>query len=908
MKEDEKIADFRFFFSLATVTFFGTPEMLLLQWFVYFLLVCAMLFNCAHTQNVTKLSACARLTTPNTTYVLQNDLHANLTCLWVLTRHIVIDLNGYTVYFDESPVVSDTMNELGEFENGSAALAALRIEANSTVTGLSSPMCVSVSVNGSIHGSGALRIEPACNAVIVFPPLALQANTSYQIDYVVLASLSNKKNAVFELRNANTSIVVGNLSLPVDDGGYAAQRRSNYIEISQTDMYELVLRINTSVGAGAVSFDSIDVTRGAAYGVLLNPHAYFVGSMWDRLDPLSSTSSSSSGVGNVTLRNGSLRQGAQLAVGSRGIHVFASGVTVQNVSVFMLGRGTEAFGGNCDNIRIEGSRFEFADANDTSGDSLDGHGVRCVDSCLVSIVNNKFVGRGVTVGGYDASCGRLVLSGNVLTMTAAGATAVEVGSTKNSIVSNNMIECDRSQFCTGFFFQYAKANFTVSSNVVRAFATSDACVREKVRAFHLFGRYSLSNVSVTNNSFAATASGACTVEACAFDQYSSDPIDNVSFRNNVCVARWGDANWTIPSGNAVVAVNVMAQNIVLANNTLATSQIHIQTNQAQVDRSSLFRVLDGALAVQPVRMGGCPSLAVRHIDAQFDNATMRSRLEVLPWIGSGCSSRNNFTSATGANIFASTLQVAASPNGVALAAAGVTVSVRNVSGSIVASAPAPSGSAIAELVVDVVVSTGSAVLRGSPFMVLASDSMIRPFEGWTGDPVRLCIDRERIDLCSTFTTTATATTSAPTGAVVTQQNLALTSTGVGSDSAPVDGASSGVLIGAIVGGIVGGVCLALVLGGVYWVVSERKRAAEVHTVEIAEFRSARADGDGDSFRSISSASGLTASSGNTLPSAPARTRDGGDTLTSMPMPGSIPSDYSNIPELLHDEYAVGDII
>lgn len=310
----------------------------------------------------------------------------------------MVDLNGYSIIFDDSPVVSASIDEIGEFENASVALAALRIDANDTVTGLRSLRCVSVSANGSVHGSGALRIEASCSAQITFPTLVLSANTAYQIDYVVFPVFSATV-ASFELRNAQSSVVVGTTTVPADSGS-ASQRRSGYVEISEGGVYELLLRVRTSGTTGAVNFDSIDVTHGASYGVLVNPLGYHAGGMWNRLDPLAGMTSSTDSVRNFTLRNGSLRQGSQRALGSRGIHLLGIGVTVQNVSIYMSGRDTEAVGGQCSNVRLEGSLFQFADAVDAKGKSLDGFGIVCIDACRVSMVNNTLVGRGIFVGGY----------------------------------------------------------------------------------------------------------------------------------------------------------------------------------------------------------------------------------------------------------------------------------------------------------------------------------------------------------------------------------------------------------------------------------------------------------------------------------------------------------------------------
>jgi hypothetical protein len=501
-------------------------------------------------------------------------------------------------------------------------------------------------------------------------------------------------------------------------------------------------------------------------------------------------------------------------------------------------------------------------------------------------------------------------------LTAVGATALELGSTTTGSVSNNVIECTDSLFCSGMYFSAFKSNIVVAGNVVRALATSSACVRDEVAAFRMYARYSVSNVSVTDNRFEAFASGSCSAAACTFEQYHDDPIQNVTFQSNYCFARWSDGSGANMKSDAAVAANVLASNLTLVNNTFATSQVHIQTDQELVDTDSSFRVVGDVLSIVPVRIAvGCPALTVRHIDAHFENATERNLLEVLPWSGNGCGSQSNFTNSAGATVYSSTLLLAAPPLAGALVAPNVTVLVRNATGVVVATVPAPSGSTVARLVVDVVVTRGLASRRGSPFTVLASDPSIKSFDQWTGESVRLCIDRERIDLCSAFTTllsTATMTalmpakTASPTTALSTTSaatTLLLsapvsTARPKGDGSVDVSGDSSTALIGAVVGAIIGCACLVLAIGSVCWCATKRNRPDNIRPVEIVELQSAR----GIWPRSEGVNSTLTMPA-TTLQSPTPNKSD----LSQCAQSGAVASVYTNIPELLHDDYGVGDL-
>jgi hypothetical protein len=450
-------------------------------------------------------------------------------------------------------------------------------------------------------------------------------------------------------------------------------------------------------------------------------------------------------------------------------------------------------------------------------------------------------------------------------------------------VRNNLFECDATSFCDGIYLWGAKKGVVVTNNTVRTFAASSACVRSDTKAFHIYARYSVSDVVVANNRFEAASRGTCAAFGCMFEQYHSDPIANVTLYSNTCSARWSDSNATIPSSSVVVAANVLADNITLINNTLATSQVHIQTNVAQVDSGSLFRVLDGAVGVRPARLSsGCPNHTLVHVDARFESDDERRRLEPLPWLSNGCSARLNFTNADGANVFAATLVLAAAPFDAPIA--DVTIYVHDINDTAVASALLPSASdgngSSVSVIVPVVVARGADVLRNAPLRLRASDELIAAYELWSGDATRLCVGRTRIDVCPSFTsapaTRATRTDlSTTTLAVMTTAN---------------DNNSDGVLIGTIIGGIIGGLLFAALIGGIYWFATERhdRQKRDSHVVEIPEFRSAR--GDGDSFRSVTSG-------GGSLASAP-------------PMPGSVVTDYTNIPEALmqaDDDYGVGEL-
>lgn len=64
----------------------------------------------------TKITCCGYLSSPDTTYVLQDDIVADKSCFAITAKNVTLDLNGHTVTYDNAaPIV--LVN--GDFENGS---------------------------------------------------------------------------------------------------------------------------------------------------------------------------------------------------------------------------------------------------------------------------------------------------------------------------------------------------------------------------------------------------------------------------------------------------------------------------------------------------------------------------------------------------------------------------------------------------------------------------------------------------------------------------------------------------------------------------------------------------------------------------------------------------------------------
>ncbi len=402
--------------------------------------------------------------TRDTLYRLQNDVFANSTCFWMEAANVVLDLNGFTVTFDDAPVVDAVMDRLGQFEDA-ADLALLNVTALP-----SAETCVSHTTTDAWYGSGALLIARSCRDIVIeFPPMRLAGNTSYSVDFVAYQQNEvqlEQSGIRFTLLNADNATFRERVT--VDSKSRSDHLRSGFWEVNGDGVYQLTLTINNTMSS-ALRFDSIDLTRGRASGVVLGPHFTQKGAQWDALDGNPSGVSSSSTVRNITVRNGRFVQGRHKSHDSSAILTLSSRDEVYvNVTFVVDGSDAVAVTGDIvTGVRIHNCTVIARNRDDTLRRSFDRASLSVESACNIVISNTVFIGRGVSVGKPVVNCTRPTLIFNSSFSSDHGSEALELGYDEYSVFTDNVISCDEleSQACVKFYGSMLGTTF--ARNTVR---------------------------------------------------------------------------------------------------------------------------------------------------------------------------------------------------------------------------------------------------------------------------------------------------------------------------------------------------------------------------------------------------------------------------------------------------------
>jgi hypothetical protein len=786
------------------------------------------------------VTSCQRLRSRDTLYRLQNDVFANSTCFWMEQANIVLDLNGFTVTFDDAPVVDAVMDRLGEFEDA-ADLASLN------VTGLpSAEACVSHTTTDAWYGSGALLIARSCRDIVIqFPPMRLAGNTSYSVDFFAYQQSNvqlEQSGISFTLLSADNATF--RQSVTVDSRSRSDHLRSGFWEVYGDGVYQLTLTINNTLSS-ALRFDSIDFTRGRASGVVLGPHPYRKGTQWDGLDGNPSGVSSASTVRNVTIRNGRFVQGRHKSHDASAILTLSSrDEAYVNVTFIVDGRDAAALTGDAvTDVRVHNCTVLARNSNDTSRRSIDRASISVESACNLVISNTVFIGRGVSVDKSEVNCTTHVFNSSF--SSDHGSEALKIGYVEYSVFTDNVISCDglESQACVKF--DGSMVGTTFARNTVRT-TRSTACNHTLFSNTALSFNYrNLRDVTFTDNRF--EASGTCRVVGCDFGVGDSetDPAmaRNATFENNVCSARAASVD-----ASAVVAVALQTRlpGLALRNDTLLTNQFAISTTMSLTTADLLFGAVAGAdestvLLARGSTGSRCTAVNVTHVDARWQTDALRRALEKQAVANPLCN-----RTFTGLHTFATTILIrltADAPFGPLVA------EVRNGSGWLVASASLDAIGEEVPITFDRAVATFNSTRVGAPFSVTCNDPSLGAYplgDGLSGTTTHLCVRAKAIEACEAPPATSSTATSSQTVAPTTSG--ATTSGVTGADTVSPSGLSSGAVIGIAVGASIA--ALLLLIGVVALVVRRRghngsSEAATPHMTrasQMTEFESFRPEG------------------------------------------------------------------
>lgn len=306
------------------------------------------------------VGSCGYLSTPNTTYVLKNNVTSDGSCFFITAENVTLDLNGYTVTYDNgSPLVVTN----GNFENidgwDFSAAPDAQIVAGSYVK----PVTV-------FSGGRSLRFAVPAMDQSVKSTVPLKPNTTYSLS-AMFYNQSNDPVTIY--------VAINGTGVKATQTGFT-WRGFQYRNVTfTTDAHPAPATITAGISGGStgksgyVYIDDIRIQRTKLAGVAVGPAA------WQGQGVISDVTR----FGNAnyaTIKNGKIVQGSGGADFSNCITVMENsgvGWKVNGMELRASGANSKALRSiNARNVEISNNHIYNPQRVITSRDAFDGAAVK----------------------------------------------------------------------------------------------------------------------------------------------------------------------------------------------------------------------------------------------------------------------------------------------------------------------------------------------------------------------------------------------------------------------------------------------------------------------------------------------------------------------------------------------------
>lgn len=389
------------------------------------------------------LTSCGTLSTADTTYVLQNNVTANGTCFTVTANNVVLDLNGYTVTYDNASPISVSN---GSFESSLAGSWDVTGAANAT-------RAEGAYLTPSVYdGTYALKVTtPTANQQIQsVGTVTLEPNTTYSLSGMVY----NQVNDSIQM-----SISLNGTAIAATQTG-KTWRGFQYIRTKFTTggvgvSYKINLAVSgaSSAEAGSVFFDDIRVQQSESHGV----HG---GLSWSR---------------NPTVKNGTITQGQAHGDFSHAIYAEGNPYTangeISGLTINVSGNSSKAISLlTIDNGKIFNNIINSSVDTIQARDHYDGSLIYIEYPSGNGSIYNNTITSGIQTGIYSSSkgaSGRLQIFGNDITLQSKYANDFAIVSYANygNEVYGNIVRCGSgNNTCRGIYMN--STGGTIHNNTI----------------------------------------------------------------------------------------------------------------------------------------------------------------------------------------------------------------------------------------------------------------------------------------------------------------------------------------------------------------------------------------------------------------------------------------------------------
>lgn len=416
----------------------------------------------------TNLTACGVLDTAGETYVLQNDVQSDGTCFYITKGDIVLDLNGKTVIYDN---IAPTLVPNGSFEadlNGTWDVSGAPNASSITGT-FTGPVQVS-------EGTHSLKFAtPTANQQVVsVGKVTLPANTTMYLWMMLYNQISDNITVSVELDGA--SGVVASKSGKTWRGFMPVGISYKTGPIPETYNLKISISGAESAPTGAVYVDDVRIARYRAHGMALGATDEVFAGLHRCPD---CATFSSTWYPNITVKNGTLRQGQDAGFDSWAIWMggntatLKGGHVIENIISETNGPDSRFFslpGGGLYNSEIRYNTSRNSNRIISSRDNYSGSAIKIestTGSTLSKIHHNTFESgpHNAIYAGSDGSAAALEIYSNSISLQTYHTNdfAISAGGSK---VYDNVINCaNADNSCRGIMIGN-KAGGVAYGNVI----------------------------------------------------------------------------------------------------------------------------------------------------------------------------------------------------------------------------------------------------------------------------------------------------------------------------------------------------------------------------------------------------------------------------------------------------------
>lgn len=526
------------------------------------------IFICTCASFGMDLSSCGYLTSAKTTYVLQNNVSSDNGCFILLANDIVLDLNGKTVTYDNSPAVSVTN---GGFESALSGSWDVASAANSTRA--SGSFVAPVTIYG---GSYALKTTTptADQTVTTTNTITLAANSQYTLSAMVYNQVSDSITMSVGIQGASTTATqIGK-----------TWRGFQYIHVRLTTpaspsplIIELKVTGASGASSGAVYFDDVQIQKNKQHAIAVGADSW--GTRFPGIISFGTAK-------RAHIKNGTINQGADKGQQCNAIQVAegsSDGLTVENVTFSTYGplsRALDSINGNA--IIFRNNTVHSYVSTIASRDNYDGAIVYVENSGYGNKIHDNTIDKGVQTAIYanqtPSNTNKTEIYNNTITLQTRYTNDFAIVG-NGSTIYNNTVNCDSGEnSCRGIWA--GGTGTKVYSNTI---SVQELARNQEYNGCPLGGAYGIQtetavNTEVYGNTVTAYA-GDCNSVA-----YRANPFENGNTSTNNLIH--DNVFSAIASGTgraASLALNGVTNGALsLNNNTFMTNRRWIYVSDAVI--------------------------------------------------------------------------------------------------------------------------------------------------------------------------------------------------------------------------------------------------------------------------------------------------------------------------------------